>query len=345
MPSSQEQALALFQEMVQDTLVKRGCLSDNLRRGIYACALMGWDAQKERFRAELNGFAGDQVLPWYRQQQHVVTVWRSTVPAMTTFTRMFVEGLLPEYEPKRQDIASGMTQLELVQTTGISYSMSGTKEVYSRLDKANIIFNETLQIPASTIQLILARIMDWCFEFATQACILLEFGSFTEETFNGYRAAVDDKLSAMGLGQSLNAISSNLKSTEPLSWQLAVLGCRALLQKVADVLWRDPRPIYDELRGQGPGGKLQVTQDKYKNRLMAYLHQKGARTSGEDFLSRQLNRLADSVDDLIDLQSKAKAEIAYRDAVLAVVTTYSVLGELCIRTNMQPVTQYEPITY
>ncbi|MCK4242449.1 MAG: hypothetical protein KAX23_02745, partial [Dehalococcoidia bacterium] len=82
------------------------------------------------------------------------------------------------------------------------------------------------------------------------------------------------------------------------------------------------------------------------NRLAAYLHQKGAGTSADKFLRKQLDRLWDSIKDLYDLESSAKGhrQITYDDARLSLIMTYLVLGELVLRTDMVPVTEYKEVS-
>lgn len=59
--------------------------------------------------------------------------------------------------------------------------------------------------------------------------------------------------------------------------------CRSLLSGAASYLWRDPRRWYPKLPGSGSEG-LAVTEDKYLNRLGAYLHEATGGGTASEYL-------------------------------------------------------------
>ena len=122
-----------------------------------------------------------------------------------------------------------------------------------------------------------------------------------------------------------------------------MLGCRNIIRDLAGHLWRDPRDTYIYLSGSGKDGKLPVTEDKYVNRLGAYLHQKAVVGDTGDYLRAEMERIYSSIDKLIDLASKAHGNITRLDACTAAVGTYNILGELIMRTDMEPVIEYQEI--
>jgi len=116
--------------------------------------------------------------------------------------------------------------------------------------------------------------------------------------------------------------------------------CRDILRDVATYLWQDPRETYEHLPGKGKDGKLPVTQKKYVNRLGAYLHKKG--TAGETgaYLRAEMERIYNSIQTLNKLDSKAHGVITLDDARTAAIGTYTILGELATRTDMELLTEY-----
>src|SRR5690606_30428743 len=92
-----------------------------------------------------------------------------------------------------------------------------------------------------------------------------------------HRAIVDAHLEGLGLSEHFSSIDANLRSDNPQDWRGAMYACRSLLDNLADHLWQDPRDSYPPLKGKDDKGKtidMLVTQDKYINRLMAYMNEK-----------------------------------------------------------------------
>jgi hypothetical protein len=217
---------------------------------------------------------------------------------------------------------------------------TGKKKTASMGGKPMPVF-EIVKTPSSSVGQVISGVENWCFDFASQAYRYLKFGNQVASVFEGYRSKVDAKLADLRLTNAISVAWRELSAKEPESWRNAVLGCRNILQDLADFLWRDERKTYIYLLGKG--GKLPVTSNEPINRLAAYLHQKGARTSTDKFLRKQLERLWDSISELYDLESKAHRPISYEDACLSLIMTYFVLGELVLRTDMVSVTEYKEI--
>src|SRR5215204_2542774 len=120
---------------------------------------------------------------------------------------------------------------------------------------------------------LLNRLEHAVLEHASKNYTFLMYGEALTHIWEGYRQEVDAKLSDLNYGNHLKTIQNGIRSTNPEDWRLAAYGCRNLFEDVAAYLWQDPRPTYDLLPGKAKNGHLEVTQDKYLNRLSAYLHQ------------------------------------------------------------------------
>jgi len=111
--------------------------------------------------------------------------------------------------------------------------------------------------------------------------------------------------------------------------------CRSVLSDLAAHLWRDHAKVYPPLRQ--PGGDWVVDQEHYINRLVAYAPVKGVTGHARAVVQAELERLNTTLHKLNELDSKAHAPVTREDARLAAIATYVVVGEIVLRTDMQPV--------
>jgi hypothetical protein len=109
------------------------------------------------------------------------------------------------------------------------------------------------------------------FSFASSAYSTVCYSDNILDILQTYRSKVDDYLVRSGFKEHLDAVRAGLSSDNPQEWRNNMLGCRNIIRDLAGHLWRDPRDTYIYLPGSGKDGKLPVTEDKYVNRLGAYL--------------------------------------------------------------------------
>lgn len=160
--------------------------------------------------------------------------------------------------------------------------------------------------------------------------------------WNQLEARARDALTEVGLGEYVEQIESNLAAMTTAGDRAALYGCRSLLDALATYLWRDPRPTYSKLPGKGDDGHLQVTQDRWVNRLGAFINERVSGERAATLMGAELERIWQSIDALSDLASKAHdVSVEREDAELATVTTYTLLVELARRTELRPVDAYE----
>jgi hypothetical protein len=178
------------------------------------------------------------------------------------------------------------------------------------------------------------------FEFASQSYTLLRYGNVLTDIWTDYRSQVDAVLTRLNLTPHLDIIQAELQSGNPQAWRAATLACRNLLSDVADYLWRDPRDTYNHLVGDSKNGKLNIQHGKFANRLSAYIHQKGLRGTSGKFARDEIERLAVSIRSLIAFQSQGHAPVTWEDARSVALATYFIIGELAIKTDMEPIERY-----
>lgn len=147
-----------------------------------------------------------------------------------------------------------------------------------------------------------------------------------------YRIVVDnlDGLQT-GVGQELMAAFANLRSENPANWKLAALGCRNVIIKLGDSLWKVPCTKYfSELDNK----ELDLVGEKEKNRLYAYIDYHHKRVEGQD--KDTLKQLHGKVWGIYDMGSKGKRAIRHEEAKTAIVDTFELVGNLDAITELKP---------
>jgi hypothetical protein len=178
------------------------------------------------------------------------------------------------------------------------------------------------------------------FQFASQAYSVSRYGDLLTDFWQQYRSEVEAALHRMGLDQHLATIEQGLNSDNETGWRAGVLACRSLLEDLAAHLWKDTRPTYNALPGDGPDGRLAVTADRYVNHLSAYLHLREETSPGGRFIRDEANRLSSSLRALVGYQGTAHSPITKLDARSIALGTYFLIGELTSKTDLEPVEAY-----
>lgn len=144
---------------------------------------------------------------------------------------------------------------------------------------------------------------------------------------------ITDKLDALETlaGGTLLAAVDSLRPNNPDSWSLCALGCRNVILKLGKILWSIPGRNY-QIRN---GGVLDVSMDKEKNRLLAYIDAHlGNMTPEKQALLDQASELVVSV---YNKGSKGKGEIRYSEAQNLVVDTFRLVDLLNKTTELNPI--------
>lgn len=337
----QDEAIQILQEIIRDLTLPEHDLKAVLRRCQHACQLLAWKDQRDWFQRAIGGYPAGTEVPAYRKITGRV-IWRP---------RDLVRGAIasaaygPEpYEAEREDtvleVRSVIDWLLAASQSGYNEPTGETRRDWSGGRNRWIQLERVRIFDAGHFAFALRDIEQMTFAFASRSYTFLRYGNVLTDFWTEYRTQVDATLQRLNLTAHLDAIQSGLQSDNPESWRAAVLGCRNLLNDVANYLWRDKRKAYEHLAGDR-GGKLDVVQGKFANRLGAYLHQKGLRGTRGKFLRDDVERLAISIRSLIALQSEAKEQPPTKEDTRSVALgTYFILGELAIKTDMEPIQEY-----
>jgi hypothetical protein len=346
MSSPQAEAIGIFKRTLDDLFIGKADLKNLLRSCAHACQLLGWREQLSWFENELRGYSSEAELPWYRKDIIGYTYWRACGGIYAAMDRV-IDDAFARYEEATThttiDVRAGIDWVLLAAQSGYAEPTGKKKKSskYLKSRREDVETEEVSMYDKQVFQTILGRIENSVFDFASKSYSVLRYGDTLRDVWQAYRTRVDEALIAIGLWGHLETIRAGLNSDNPQDWRTAMWSCRDILHDLAAYLWRDPRETYQHLPGRGKGGKLGVTDSDYVNRLGAYLHCKG--TAGETgaYIRAEMERIYHSIDTLNDLDSKAHSAVTLSDVRIAAIGTYTILGEMVMRTDMKPVMNYD----
>jgi hypothetical protein len=299
------------------------------------------------FRRELNGYSATDPLPEYRQ------AIRGSISVEPVDSRASIPG-----SPIRQfNDLTGLTHPELDNPPqpitrsalrGVDWVLTAARDGYTYQEGASIAqrglgstayYQNVARFSPIEFQNLANRITSTALERARRIETILTFGDAVRDVWERMRAVTEDSIGSLGLSDHLESIRNAIRSANPEDWRAAMWSCRSVLEGLADRLWQDPNPTYPALQGSN-GGAMEVTRGRTLNRLRAYLHCKGVGGKSGVAIEAELKLLMGSLHGLYGLDNKAHSgdPVSEHDASLAVVTTYSVLSQFALRTDLQPVT-------
>lgn len=344
MNTPQDEAIHILSELINDLTQPESDLKSILRRCQHICQLLDWTKQLEWFDRELNGYLQEIDRPDYRQIPGKL-IWEPEGSKYDIIEWETEEGI---YGHESNDLDEELATLDvwsgidfIVNSVNIGYKALTDETKISHLRSGKQIkLRRVRSFPAVNFSWCLSAINRYAFDFASRAYTQLKYGSAIQDIWYEYRSNVEAKLIELGFHHHLNEIHNGLLEDNPEAWRSAVYECRSLLSDVANYLWRDQRSTYDHLPGGSSKGNLSVTEDKFANRIYAYLHQKGISGKQRKFMREEITRLAGSIRSLIGYQSKAHQPIQKEDARTIALSTYFLLGELVLKTDMKPIEEY-----
>ncbi|MBA7694075.1 hypothetical protein ES703_102677 [subsurface metagenome] len=343
MSSPQDEAVGILKSVLTDLFNGTADIKNVLRRCAHVCQILSWSEQLSWFQNELNGYSSDTELPWYRKGIKGHTIWRTCGGLHTTIASVVEDKRKTKREPTTcitMDVWVGIDWILSAAQSGYVESTGKKSSRYLRTLEEKVETEEVRVYDKQIFQGILKNIENPVFNFASKSYSVLCYGDAMQDVWQAYRTKVDQHLVAIGLGGHLDTVRTGLNSNNPQDWRAAMWSCRDILHDLAAYLWQDSRDTYEHLPGKGKGGKLGVTQSNYVNRLGAYLYEKGVTGETGAYIRAEMERIYHSIQTLNKLDGKAHNVIALSDIRTAAIGTYIILGELVMRTDMKPVTEY-----
>ncbi|MEX1248925.1 MAG: hypothetical protein WEA61_10640 [Anaerolineales bacterium] len=344
MTDPQTEALELLGQIVNELTLPIKNLKSILRKCQHVCELMGWVSTRNWFHQELTGLYAGRPLPDYRKINGIL-VWEPAEEndIIDWTSSGMVYGCEPEdvvTESVTLDYYGGIDWLLAAGVSGYTEKTQETKMGTIRPRGRKIqLKREKRFLPGAFLNAI-AYIENRTFDFASKTYVQIRYGDAMGKTWDIVRSAVVKKMGEIGFSKSLDAITEGLTSDNPEALRNMVFGCRNIVKDLADLLWQDTRDYYDYLPGTNKKEKLKVTSDKTKNRIKAYLHQKGFSGTRGEYYASEMDRLGISFDSLIARQATAHSRIEATEARLIALSTFLLVGELVMNTDMIPVTEY-----
>jgi hypothetical protein len=341
----QEEAITHLSDVILQLTSQSRDIKAILRKCLIVCELLGWESQKTWFHQELAGYDPTSTLPSHRR----IAGKRKWQPAATMPDKirwmseeMFYVADPKVYEEEEDtlEVWAGIEWFILAASTGYSESLNQTKQVGSPSGRYTITLDRKRIFTAPSIAASIIVIERAIFDFASRAYVQLKYSNSVGDIWAQYRSRVDAGLASLDMAKHLNAIELGIKSDNPESWRSAVYECRNLLNDLAAHLWHDMRPRYEYLPGRSPEGALDVTPEKFGNRLAAYIHQKGLSGTRGRYFRDEAERLATGILSLIAFQSEAHQPVTFQDSASIVVSTYVLVGEIISRTDLAPIESY-----
>lgn len=173
---------------------------------------------------------------------------------------------------------------------------------------------------------LLSKIRNSIYDYVLAINLQLKFEDITESIFQQTKETVDKKLSLIcpEAMKKFLAAYDRLESKNPEEWSQAMSTCRNILKEFADYVFPATKNGYKKTDGE----TISVTNDKYKNRLIAFIDTKVG-GGKKKFLISRVSDLESRIHSLNYLLSKGTHEgLDQIDVNICVLDTYLLVGSL-----------------
>jgi hypothetical protein len=173
---------------------------------------------------------------------------------------------------------------------------------------------------------LLSKIKSCVYNYVLNINLQLRFESVTETIFQETKVGVDKKLSKIcpDAIKKFIAAYDRLNSENAEEWSQAMSSCRNVLKEFADYVFPAQKNQYKKKNGEN----LIVTDDKYKNRIFAFID-KNTIGDKNKFLTSRTADLECRIHILNDLLSKGThVGLDLQDVRICVLDTYLLIGSL-----------------
>jgi len=341
MADARQEAIEHLSAVVRAILEDDADLVKLMRRCALACRLLRWDESVAWCEHELNRYPYGAELPGYRASVIGFKKWLVEGGIHTAIEAVITDSYRTRSaEPEVQvqmTVPYSVDLLVSLSKTGHDKPTGHRRERMLERFRTKIGEYEVERYSAEAFKYVLRGLESELFAFASDSYAVLKYEDAVEGALLDLQQTAAGALLQIGLSSHFQAIADGLASDNRERWRQAMNECRNALQELARFLWQDPRSTYDLLRN-GRGCPLQVADDKFANRLRAYLHQKGL-SSGKQgqYILTVLEETAATIRALADLESTAHAPVKLMDVQMAAVGTYLVLAQLAARTDLHPI--------
>lgn len=199
-------------------------------------------------------------------------------------------------------------------------------EKYQDVLTAFKVATNALSITIGDRKSLLSKIKNNIYNYVLNINLQLRFENVTESIFQEAKIIVDKKLIEVcptAMKKFLTAIE-RLKSNNPEEWSQAMSSCRNVLKEFADVVFAARKDKFKKSSGE----EIDVTDDKYKNRLIAFIDS-SSKGDKRKFLETRTAELESRIHILNDLLSKGThVGLELNDVRICLIDTYLLIGSL-----------------
>ncbi len=263
------------------------------------------DKEAEKwFAAELMGY----------QEQNVTDIKDDKLQAFAGWSGRYIKTKDNAGKEIYQYWTDSVPEIESeIETDQISYKDSKGNHLAARIKK-----NKGL----------LAKIRSHIYIYVVRINHKYKFGKILEDIFIKMQKDVNKKLQEISpdIIDKFIAVYDRLPSTNPEEWSQALSTCRNIIKAFANVVF----PARKEKFVRNDGTEIDVTDDKYKNRIIAFIDQK-AKDDKAKLLMARVSDLDSRVIFLHNILSKGTHnDLKETDINLCVIETYMILGSLVL---------------
>ena len=184
-----------------------------------------------------------------------------------------------------------------------------------------------LNLAISIKQAIIGRVMGYAHSFTLRWYNELHYSDIAQSIFERRRAEVDGKLKDVcpaALEQFVSAYD-RLRSESAEDWSQALLSCRRVLKSFADAVFPPSAQPYVDKRGD----KHDVSEDKYINRLIAFIEQRISSDTLGALVRSQVESLGMRLAAIhVETHKAVHAEVTRQEADSTVLLTYLLLSDM-----------------
>lgn len=297
------------------------------------------------FTAELNGYALDAEIPGITREDLERYADMSgrfrirTDPKTNEKKRVYWTFSISEIEA---DIQSDLVALENLRPPS-QFTPSVSKQSYHNKFTGPTSYETVVETYTDALNAINARKRELSEEIRSRRSLLsiiknnvynyvlninlqIRFETVTESIFQQTKVLVDKRLAKIcpSAMKKFIAAYNRLKSDNTEEWSQAMSSCRNVLREFADYVFPAQKKSYKKKDGQ----ELIVSDDKYKNRLLAFIDKKSTGDKGK-FLSSRMSDLESRIHALNNMLSTGThIGLEVQDVMICVLDTYLLIGSL-----------------
>lgn len=201
------------------------------------------------------------------------------------------------------------------------------QENYGDILKKIQTHKQGIQTDIATKKMILARIRDSVYTYVSKIYLNLEYGAVTENIFEQARRLVNHEFTQK-CPEAINqliATYERLASGNSEEWAQALTSCRRILKTFADSTF----PAQSTPYIYNGNKELDVSDDKYINRIWAFIDKEITSNSRKDYLKARIGDIGSRVEAIYDMTNKGiHGEVSQLDVNMCVIDTYLFIGNL-----------------